>query len=91
MRTGIIEHQLAPRQVKNIMVSRVLPRQKIFCYFGCRTKSPQRSGTASKEFFDVSENEFIENFEYADIEAYVEARFASGKLNCLAISKPEIY
>jgi hypothetical protein len=39
----------------------------------------------------MSENEFIENSEYAPIEAYVEARFASGKLNCLAISKSEIY
>ena len=39
----------------------------------------------------MSENEFIENFEYADIEAYVEARFAPGKLNYLAISKSETY
>ena len=68
------------------------PRQKISYYFGYRTKStPKRTGTASKEFPDMSENEFIENFEYADIEAYVEARFAPGKLNYLAISKSETY
>jgi len=78
--------------VKNYLVSRLSPRQKISYYYWLpKEKHPQRTGTASKEFPDMSENEFIENFEYADIEAYVEARFAPGKLNYLAISKSETY
>ena len=40
---------------------------------------------------DMTDAEFGKNFEYADGEAYVEARFASGQLNYLAISKSETY
>jgi len=39
----------------------------------------------------MSDTDFGKNFEYADGEAYVEARFASGKLNYLAISRSETY
>jgi hypothetical protein len=39
----------------------------------------------------MNEEEFVKNFEFADGEAYIEARFASGKLNYLAISKSETY
>jgi hypothetical protein len=39
----------------------------------------------------MNDEEFFKNFEFADSEAYIEARFASGKLNYLAISKSETY
>jgi hypothetical protein len=39
----------------------------------------------------MTDEEFGKNFEYADGEAYVEARFASGKLSYLAMSKSETY
>jgi len=37
----------------------------------------------------MSDTEFHESFDYSDVEAYIEARFASGKLNYLAISRSE--
>jgi len=37
----------------------------------------------------MSDADLGENCEYADDEAYIEARFASGKLNDLAISTSE--
>jgi hypothetical protein len=38
----------------------------------------------------MSDADLGKNYEYADGEAYIEARFASGKLNYLAISTSEI-
>jgi hypothetical protein len=39
----------------------------------------------------MNDKEFAKNFEFADSEAYIEARFASGKLDYLAVSKSETY
>jgi len=44
-----------------------------------------------KEHPEMGDTEFSENFGYAYGEAYIEARFASGRMNYLAISKSETY
>ena len=44
-----------------------------------------------KEHSEMSDTDFRKNYEYFDIEAYIEARFVSGKLNYLAISRSETY
>ncbi len=65
---------------------------KLVYYFGYKRKTPSEALTQlRKSYPDMSDAEFGENFKYADGEAYIEARFASGKLNYLAISKSETY
>jgi len=44
-----------------------------------------------KNYPDMTDAEFRQNFEFAGGEVYIEARFSSGKLNYLAISKSETY
>ena len=39
----------------------------------------------------MSDTDFRQDFEYFDVENYIEARFTSGKLTYLAISKSETY
>jgi hypothetical protein len=61
-------------------------------YFEYRKKtSAEALMQLRKNYPDMSDAEFHQNFEFADGEAYIETRFSSGKLNYLAISKWETY
>ena len=84
---------IRPEQVKAILgdPSMATPKKLVY-YFGYKKKtSAETLAEFRKNHLDMTNAEFGENFEYADVEAYVEARFASGKLNYLAISKSETY
>lgn len=81
------------QQVKNVLGEPSIDTQeKLVYYFDYRKKStPKELVELRKKFPDMNEEEFVKNFEFADGEAYIEARFASGKLNYVAISKSETY
>lgn len=65
---------------------------KLVYYFSYKKKTaPEVLAQLRKSNPKMSDAEVSENFGYADGEAYIEARFASGKLNYLAISKSETY
>lgn len=84
---------IGPQQVKDILGEpSVATPDKLVYYFNYRRKS------TTKELVDLRKNspemndeEFAKDFKFADGEVYIEARFASGKLNYLAISKSETY
>ena len=80
---------LSLQQVKSILGDpSIATPSKLVYYFGYRRKTPLETlAQLRKSHPDVSDADF----EYADGEAYIEARFASGKLNYLAISKSETY
>jgi len=80
---------LSLQQVKSILGDPSIATQsKLVYYFGYRRKTPPETlARLRKSHPDMSDADF----EYADGEAYIEARFASGKLNYLAISKSETY
>jgi hypothetical protein len=84
---------IGPEQVKAILGDpNIATPKKLVYYFGYKKKpSTETLAEVRKNYPDMTDAEFGENFEYADGEAYVEARFASGKLNYLAISKSETY
>jgi hypothetical protein len=84
---------LGPQQVKAILGdANVATQDKLVYYFEYRKKtSPEKLAQVRKNYPDMTDAEFHQNFEYADGEAYIEARFSSGKLNYLAISKSETY
>jgi hypothetical protein len=84
---------LAPQEVKNILgePSVATSERLVYCFSFRKKSTPKQLAELRKNYPDMSEKEFIENFEYADSDAYVEARFVSGKLNYLAISKSETY
>ena len=88
LRLGIV-----PEQVTAILGDPgIATPEKLVYYFSYRKKtSPETLIELRKNYPDMSDAEFSKNFEYADGEAYIEARFASGKLNYLAISKSETY
>jgi hypothetical protein len=66
--------------------------KKLVYYFGYKKKNtPAALAELRENYPDMSDAEFLKNYEYFDGEAYIEARFASGKLNYLAISKSETY
>jgi len=84
---------MGPEQVKTILgdPSNATPKKLVY-YFGYKKKTGVKTlAELRKNYPDMSDAEFGKNFEYADGEAYVEARFASGKLNYLAVSKSETY
>jgi hypothetical protein len=85
--------RIGPQQVKNILGEpSIVAPEKLVYYFDYRKKStPKELLELRKNFPDMNDEEFAKNFEFADGEAYIEARFASGKLNYLAISKSETY
>lgn len=65
---------------------------RLVYYFEYRKKNTAETlAELRKRNPEMSEAEVGKSFEYADGEAYVEARFVSGKLNYLAISKSETY
>ena len=84
---------LEPQQVRAILGDpSVATPSKLVYYFGYKTKtSPKALAQLRKNYPEMSDAEFDKNFQYADGEAYIEARFASGKLNYLAISRSETY
>jgi hypothetical protein len=81
------------QQVKNILGEpSIATPEKLVYYFDYRKKStPKELAALRKHFPDMNDKEFAKNFEFADSEAYIEARFASGKLDYLAVSKSETY
>ena len=84
---------ISPEQVKSILgdPSTATPTALIY-YFSYKSKtSPEDLAEMRKSYPDMSDAAFRENFEFADTEAYIEARFDSGKLNYLAISISDTY
>lgn len=84
---------LRPQEVKNILGDpNIATQDKLVYYFEYRKKtSPQKLAQVRKNYPDMTDAEFHQNFEYADGEVYIEARFSSDKLNYLAVSKSETY
>jgi hypothetical protein len=84
---------LQPEQVKMILGNpSVATPSKLVYYFGYREKtSPKALAQLRKDHPEMNDAEFRKNYESFDGEAYIEARFVSGKLNYLAISKSETY
>lgn len=84
---------LRPEQVKVILGdANIATPDRLVYYFEYRKKtSPETLAQVRKNYPDMTDAEFHQNFEYADGEVYIEARFSSGKLNYLAISKSETY
>ncbi len=84
---------IGPEQVKAILGDpNIATPKKLVYYFGYRKKtSAETLAELRKNYSDMTDAEFGKNFEYADGEAYVEVRFASGQVNYLAISKSETY
>jgi len=85
--------EIGPQQVKRILGEpSIATPGKLVYYFDYRKKStPKELVELRKKMSDMNDEEFAKNFKFADGEAYIEARFASGKLNYLAISKSETY
>jgi hypothetical protein len=84
---------LPPQQVKGILgdPSIATPTKLVYYFSYKRRTPPEALARLRQNYPDMSDAEFIQSFEYADTESYIEARFASGKLNYLAISKSETY
>jgi hypothetical protein len=84
---------LEPEQVKKILGDPSIGSpSKLIYYFGYKEKTPPETLTQlRKDHSQMNDAEFRKNYEYAEGEAYIEARFALGKLNYLAISKSETY
>jgi hypothetical protein len=84
---------MGPEKVKNILGEpSVGTPEKLVYYFEYRRKSsPKELVELRQNVPNMNDEEFAKNFEFADGEAYIEARFASGKLNYLAISRSETY
>ena len=84
---------LGPQQVKTILGDpSVATPSKLVYYFGYKKKTPPEALAKLRENYPtMTDADFRENFEYADVEAYIEARFVTGKLNYLAISRSETY
>jgi hypothetical protein len=84
---------LRPQQVKNILGDpNIATPSRLVYYFEYKMKTPPEALVRLRETYrNMSDAEFGRNFEYADGEAYIEARFSSGKLNYLVISKSETY
>jgi hypothetical protein len=81
------------QQVKNVLGEPSIDTpDRLVYYFDYRKRStPKELVELRKKFPDMNEEEFVKNFEFADGEAYIKVRFASEKLNYLAISKSETY
>lgn len=84
---------LQPQQVRSILGNpSIATPSKLVYYFSYKERTPPEALARLRQNHpDMSDAEFTKNFEYADSESYIEARFASGKLNYLAISKSETY
>jgi hypothetical protein len=84
---------LTPEELRSILGNPVVATtEKLIYCFGYRIKtSPEALAESRKNYPKMSDAEFAKNFEYADGYVYIEARFGSGKLNLLAISKSETY
>lgn len=82
---------LQPEQVKKILgTPNISTPEKLVYYFGYREKTSAKVLTELRKAHpEMNDAEFRRNYDYSDRETYVEARFESGKLNYLAISKSE--
>lgn len=81
------------QEVKSILgIPSVATPQKLVYYFSFRKKTTRKVlAQLKKKYPNMSNMEIVKNFEYMDVEAYIEARFAFGKVNYLAISRSESY
>lgn len=84
---------LQPEQVKRILGNpNIATPKKLVYYFGYREKTPPKAiADLRKQHPAMNDADFRKNYESFDGEAYIEARFTSGKLTYLAISKSETY
>jgi hypothetical protein len=84
---------MRPQQVKAVLGDPSIATPENFVYYFDYKKKTSLEALAElrKSYPDMSDAEFGKNFENADGEVYIEARFASGKLNYLAVSKSETY
>jgi hypothetical protein len=84
---------IKPEQVKTILgLPNISTPNRLVYYFAYKKKtSAETLADLRKDYPDMSDAEFRKSFEYEDVEAYIEARFVSGKLNYLAISKSGTY
>jgi len=84
---------IRPQEVRNILGNpNIATSKKLVYYCGYKKKTPAKAlAKLRKEYPNMNDAEFLKNFEYADGGAYIEARFAAGKLDYLAISKEETY
>ena len=84
---------LQPAQVIRILGDpNISTPKKLIYYFGYKGKTPAKTLAEFRaEHANMTDSEFLKNYEYFDGEAYIEARFTSGKLSYLAISKSETY
>jgi hypothetical protein len=82
---------LQPQQVKDILGKpSVATASKLVYYFSYKERTPPEALARLRQNYpDMIDTEFTKNFEYADVESYIEARFALGKLSYLAISKSD--
>lgn len=84
---------ITPQQVRAILgtPSTDTPQQLNY-YFAWRKKTgPEAMAQFRKENPNMSDAELHRNFDYLDIQAYIEARFESGKMNYLAVCSSETY
>jgi hypothetical protein len=84
---------LQPEQVIRILGDpNIATSKKLVYYFGYKEKTaPKALAEFRAEHPNMTDSEFRKNYEYFDGEAYLEARFTSGKLSYLAISTSETY
>jgi hypothetical protein len=84
---------LQPEQVMRILGDpNIATPEKLVYYFGYKGKTPPKPlAEFREEHPKMSDAEFRKNYEYFDGEAYIEARFTSGRLCYLAISRSETY
>lgn len=84
---------IAPEQVRTILgAPNIATPTKLVYYFAYRKKTSSDTLVQLRtDYPQMSDAEFSQNFGYSDSEVYIEARFASGKMNYLAISKSETY
>jgi len=84
---------LTPEDVKRILGHPSLETSNKLIYdFEFRYKSSAETlARFRKENPHMSPEEFKQSFEWIDVDAYIEARFASGKLQYLGISRSETY
>ncbi len=84
---------LSTQQVQTVLGKpNIATTNKLVYYFEFKKKtSAEGLVQLRKDNPNMSETEFNKNFDYLDVDAYIEARFASGRLNYLVISRSEVY
>jgi hypothetical protein len=88
LRLGITQ-----KQVNRILgdPSVVVPEKLVYHFALQKKTTPDRLAKLRKENPGMSDSEFQKSFQYSNVEDYIEARFVSGKLDYLDISRSETY